>query len=73
MLIIDDFRKMKWVAFLREKSWVFENFKNFKAMDENVIENKINYIRYNNGGEFTSKEFDDFLKENGIKRQFTIT
>jgi hypothetical protein len=35
MLVIDDFSRLTWVAFLREKSDVFENFKKFKALAEN--------------------------------------
>lgn len=34
MLIIDDYSRMMWVTFLREKSEAFEKFKIFKAMVE---------------------------------------
>ncbi|KAE8695131.1 hypothetical protein F3Y22_tig00110733pilonHSYRG00089 [Hibiscus syriacus] len=34
--------------------------------------NKIKYFRIENGGEYTSKEFDDFCRKEGIKRQFTV-
>ena len=35
MLLIDDYTRMTWVAFLKEKSEAFEKFKIFKAMAEN--------------------------------------
>ncbi|KAE8679209.1 Retrovirus-related Pol polyprotein from transposon TNT 1-94 [Hibiscus syriacus] len=34
--------------------------------------NKIKCFRIDNGGEYTSEEFDDFCKKEGIKRQFTV-
>ena len=32
----------------------------------------LNIMRSENGGEFTSNEFNDFCKEAGIKRELTI-
>ena len=34
MVLIDDYTRMTWVAFLKEKSKAFEKFKIFKAMAE---------------------------------------
>lgn len=56
------------VSFLREKSKALEKFKEFKVLEENEIDFKIKTIRSNNGGEFTSKEFDEFCKKKYIKR-----
>ena len=50
----------------------FERFKEFKALVENIFEKKIKILRSDNGGEFTSNEFNDFCKEVGIKRELTI-
>ena len=61
---------MAWVSFLREKSEAFNKFKAFKILVENEIEAKIKFLRSDNGGEFTSKEFDLFYETHGIKRQF---
>jgi transposase InsO family protein len=33
---------------------------------------KIKFLRTNNGGQYTSKEFNDFCKKEGIKREFSI-
>ena len=62
---------MTWVTFLKEKSTAFEKFKIFKAMVENEAKKKINFLRLDNGGEFTSNEFNEFCEIHGIKRQFS--
>jgi hypothetical protein len=43
--------------FLKSKDEVFSKFKEFKALIENLSERKINILRSDNGGEYTSKEF----------------
>jgi transposase InsO family protein len=50
---------------------VFNKFKEFKALIENLSEKKIKILRSNNGGEYTSKEFVNFCKDVGIKRELT--
>lgn len=55
MLFIDDFTRMCWVFFLKEKSEAFQKFKAFKILVENEIGKKLKCLRSDNGGEFTSK------------------
>ena len=43
-------------------------FKEFKALVENKTEKKIKVLRTDNGGEFCSKEFEEFCKKYGIAR-----
>ncbi|KAE8703963.1 hypothetical protein F3Y22_tig00110462pilonHSYRG00425 [Hibiscus syriacus] len=69
---IDDYSKRCWVNPIKKKSDVFSTFKNFKARVELDYGNKIKCFRTNNGGEYTSEEFDDFCRKEGIKRQFTV-
>ncbi|KAE8730652.1 putative galacturonosyltransferase 6 [Hibiscus syriacus] len=69
---IDDYSRRCWVYLIKKKSDVFATFKNFKARVELDSGNKIKCFRTDNGGEYTSEEFDDFCKRECIKRQFTV-
>ncbi|KAE8686612.1 Methyl esterase 17 [Hibiscus syriacus] len=66
---IDDYSRRCWVYPIKKKSDVFATFKNFKARVELDSGNKIKCFRTDNGGEYTSEEFDDFCKRECIKRQ----
>jgi hypothetical protein len=72
MLIIDDYSRLTWVAFLKEKDEAFEKFKIFKAITENQIGKKLKAVRSNKGGEFMSSKFKEFCDKPGIKREYTI-
>ena len=65
---IDDFSRNTWIYFLRNKSEVFDRFKEFKALVENQTEKNIKVLRTDNGGEFCKKEFEYFYKKCGIAR-----
>ncbi|KAE8674537.1 hypothetical protein F3Y22_tig00111745pilonHSYRG00059 [Hibiscus syriacus] len=69
---IDDYSRRCWVHPIKKKSDVFSTFKNFKAWVELDSGNKIKCFRTDNGGEYTSEEFDDFCRKECIKRQFTV-
>ena len=68
MILVDDFSRMMWVAFLKEKSEAFDKFKIFKNRIENESSMKIKCLGLDRGGEFTSNDFNIFCEENGIKR-----
>lgn len=57
---------------LKKKSDVFIVFKQFRALVENLTGRTIKCLRTDNGGEFTSKEFDNYCKETRIERHKTI-
>nr|AAL58228.1 putative gag-pol polyprotein [Oryza sativa Japonica Group]ABF96256.1 retrotransposon protein, putative, unclassified [Oryza sativa Japonica Group] len=68
---IDDYTRMIWVYFLKEKSAALEIFKKFKAMVENQSNRKIKVLRSDQGGEYISKEFEKYCENAGIRRQLT--
>ena len=57
---IDDATRKLWVYFLRQKSNVFQTFKNWKCLVENEIGKKLKCLRSNNGGEYCCHEFEDY-------------
>ena len=50
MILVDDFSRMMWVTFLKEKSKAFEKFKIFKNRVENESSTKIKCLRSIRGG-----------------------
>jgi len=71
MLFTDDYTRMTWMCLLNKKSEAFGHFKRFKEQIENESDMKIKCLRSDNGGKFTSNEFNDYCHEHGIKRQFS--
>jgi hypothetical protein len=70
---IDDFSRKTIVNFLRFKNQNFEKFKKFKALAKKQTRKLFKIFRFDNGGEYTSLEFNKYYKENGIARQLTIS
>ena len=78
VVFIDDYSRFVWIYFLTEKSEVFATFKSWKAQVETpsrhkvkALNLKVRYFRLDNGGEYTSKEFWMYCKEEGITRHLT--
>jgi transposase InsO family protein len=72
VLFIDDHSWKTWIYFLKNKDGVLAKFQEFKAQVENQTRRKIKILRLDNGGEYTSKEFNSFCIEERIKREFTF-
>ena len=70
---IDDYSRRLWVYPIKKKSDVFPVFKVLKAQVELETGKKIKCLRTDNGGEYTDGEFLAFCKQEGIKRQFTVS
>jgi hypothetical protein len=64
---VDDHSRM--VEALARKSDIFGAFQPFKAAAENESGKHIQRLRSDNGGEYTSHEFRDFLAEYGIHHE----
>jgi transposase InsO family protein len=59
------------VVLLRRKSDTFGAFRLFKALAENQLGRNIKALHDNKGGEYMSKEFNNFCDESGILRTHT--
>lgn len=69
---IDDLTRMVFVYFLKTKDLAEEVFKNFKAYVENQSNKRIKTLRSDNGGEYISKSFENYLKNCGIHHQTSM-
>ncbi|GLU00818.1 hypothetical protein SLE2022_181580 [Rubroshorea leprosula] len=73
IVFVDDFSRLTWVYFAKEKSDAFPIFKKFKALVEKQSGCSIKVLRTDQGGEFVSAEFNKFCDDFGIKRQLTAS
>jgi len=64
---INDFSRKDWVYFLKQKSKVFQKFKEWKTLVKNQTGRKVKVLKLDNRGEYTSKEFKNYLASKGIK------
>nr|GEU80705.1 retrovirus-related Pol polyprotein from transposon TNT 1-94 [Tanacetum cinerariifolium] len=71
LLFIDDYSRMSWVYFLKNKSEAFNYFKKFKSYVEKQSGRNIKVIQTDRGGEFMSAEFITFCEEYGIHKELT--
>jgi hypothetical protein len=69
---IDYATRKTWVYYTRQKYDVFETFKKWKALVENETGKLLKCLRSNNGGEYCSKDFDDYCSYHGICRENTV-
>lgn len=72
LTFIDDSTRYVWIYVLKRKDEVFTKFCEWKAMVENSTGCKLKTLRSDNGGEYTSAEFTDYLKREGIRHELTI-
>jgi transposase InsO family protein len=72
LLFVDDYSRYCWVYFLKSKSDVFAKFVKFKAVVELETGNRLKILRSDNGGEYTSRQFEAYLAKEGIKHQLTV-
>ena len=71
VLFVDEFSRKVWVYVLKRKVVVFNTFKQFKVMVEKRTSRTIKCLRTDNGGEFTSLEFEKYCKDEWIFRHKT--
>ena len=70
-VLVDDFSRKSRVMLLKEKSDVERRVKEWKALKETESERKLQQLRTDNGGEFTSNALKTWMKEKGVLQEFT--
>ncbi|MCP3667059.1 MAG: DDE-type integrase/transposase/recombinase [Gammaproteobacteria bacterium] len=69
---IDDYSRIGYVKFMKNKSEALSHFKSYLAFVEKESGKQIKKLRTDNGGEYVNREFNQFLNERGIQRQLTV-
>ena len=69
---IDDRSRYVRTYVLKRKSDFFKKFIEWKVMVEKSSGMQMKIFRTDNGGEYTSKEFEDYLKREGIVHETTV-
>ena len=72
LTFIDDFSHYTWVYVLKKKDEVFKYFQEWKALVERSSGKMHNILHTNNGGEYVSTKFKDYLKSEGIRHECTV-
>lgn len=71
MLLVDDYTRVMWVYLMKTKDEVYHTFKNFRSKVENETGEKLKVLRTDRGGEFLSKQFDEYCEETGLEHHYT--
>ena len=68
----DDYSRCAAVYFMRSKAEVLDKFKEFQGIATNDSGNPIGTLRSDNGGEYMSHEFREYLKQKGIRHETSV-
>jgi hypothetical protein len=68
---VDEHTRMLWLYIIKLKSEALEVFKRFKILVEKESEKSIKILR-THGGEYTSKNFEEFCSNEGISHEITL-
>ena len=71
LVMVDDYSRYAWVAFLRYKSETFIIFKDIGLKIQNEKGYLIERIRSDRGGEFDNFDFLEFCHSLGMKHEFS--
>lgn len=69
-VLVDDYSRYTWVDFQRNKSDALESFR-ILALQLKQSKGGIIQIKSDHGGEFQSKDFDEFCESQGIRHQYS--
>jgi len=68
---VDNMSRMTWTYLIKEKSQAEKVFVEWLALVQNETGRQAKCFRTDNGGEFTSKQFESYLRQQGIQHQVT--
>ncbi|WVZ02284.1 hypothetical protein V8G54_023090 [Vigna mungo] len=71
LLFVDEFSRKLWIYLLKEKKDTYSCFVQFCCMAETQSECKIKVLRIDGGGEFNSRDMNEFCTGKGIKHEVT--
>lgn len=71
LCVVDDHSRKTWMMPMASKGDTATMFKQFKVQVEKQTERQVKAVRSDNGGEYLSREFKDFLAEHGIVHQLS--
>ncbi len=69
---IDDKSRNVWLYVLKSKAEEFFKFRDWKVLVECQTGQKLKTLRSYNGGEYTSGEYADYLRSQGIRHELTV-
>ena len=72
IVFVDDKTHYVWIYVVKHKHEVFGKFVEWKSLVEKSSGYRVKKLRTDNGGEYTSTEFESYLKKEGIEHQYTI-
>ena len=72
LTFIDNKTRYVWVHTLKHKADVFDQFVEWKALDEKQSRRKLKVLRTDNSREYTSNKFEEFLKTEGVLHEHTV-
>ena len=70
--VIDDYTRCCAVYFMKHKSEVLDKLKEFEVTTSNNAGRAIRTLRTDNGDDYLSSAFQNYLKENGIRHELTV-
>jgi transposase InsO family protein len=68
---IDDYTRHTWIYLIERKNEVFDCFRDLKGFVENESGRKIRCLRSDGGKEYFSGQFNGYLQQMGIRREFS--
>ena len=72
LTFIDDNTRYVWVYPLKHKNEVFGCFRKWKALVEKSSGRRLKVLRTDNGCEYTSTKFEDYLREEEVRHERTV-